>query len=147
MNTEGGRKKKKVEFEMYYFKFPETRLVVTLYDQSTELHTIQLHSWKQSENHCDTDTSDTRAHLSQPSSKLSQLFINMKLCLSHVEQCDFLLRRTGIVWPLSRATVTPLPISQLTHIVQESISLLIVWKALICPNPETICNTEEWDKL
>lgn len=88
----------------------------------------------------------TLTHLSQPSSKLSQLFINMKLCLSQVEQCDFLLRRTAIVWPLSRATVTPLPISPLTHIVQESISLLIVCRALICPNPETICNTEDWDK-
>lgn len=54
----------------------------------------------------DTDTSNTHAHLSQPSSKLSQLFINMKLCLSHVEQCDFLLRHPGIVWPLSRATAT-----------------------------------------
>ena len=52
----------------------------------------------------------------------------MKLCLSQVEQRDFLLRHTGIVWPLSRATVTPLPISALTHIVQESISLLIVWR-------------------
>lgn len=106
----------------------------------------RLSCWKQSEYYHDTDTRNAHAHLSQPSSKLSQLFINMKLCLSQVEQCDFLLRHTGIVWPLSRATVTPLPISPLTHIVQESISLLIVWRALICPNPETICNTEDWDK-
>lgn len=98
----------------------------------------RMRSWKQSKCCHDTDTRAARAHLSQPSSKLSQLFINMKLCLSQVEQCDFLLRHTVAVW-------SPLPgppISPLTRIVRESISLLIVGRALICPNPETICNTE-----
>lgn len=60
--------------------------------------TIRMRSWKRSKCCHDTDTRTARAHLSQPSSKLSQLFINMKLCLSQVEQCDFLLRHTGIVW-------------------------------------------------
>lgn len=128
-----------------YLSFHDLMWSIHLISQKTPC-SIRLRCWKQSEYYCDTDTCNAHAHLSQPSSKLSQLFINMKLCLSQVEQCDFLLWLTGIVWPLSRATVTPLPISTLTHIVQESISLLIVRRALICPNPETICNTEDWDK-
>lgn len=74
-----------------------------------------------------------RAHLSQPSSKLSQLFINMKLCLSQVEQWDFLPRHAGIVWPPLLGRPALLHQFLRRHIVQESISLLIVCRTLICP--------------
>lgn len=73
-----------------------------------------LRCWKQC--YRDTDTRNAHERSSQPSSKLSQLFINMKLCLSQVEQCDFLLRRAGIVWaPLQGHRHSSANISVDTH--------------------------------
>lgn len=77
-------------------------------------------------------------HLSQPSSKLSQLFINMKLCLSQVEQCDFLLRRADTVLALLQGHCHFFANFSADTYCSGFRFPLIVGRGLICPNTETI---------